>query len=150
MNKQHMIAIALLVAVTTGGGGFFAGTKYQQNKRAQFITGAGNAQGRAGAMPGGNQVGSTGGNRGMSRPVAGEIIKSDDTSITVKLADGSSKIILLSTVTQINKAEQGTTADLGLGTQVSVFGSENTSGAFTAQNIQIHPTGIVGIPQETK
>lgn len=142
-----MIAIVLVVAIAAAAGGFFAGTKYQQSKRGQFIT-LGNNQGKFGnmmAVPGGN------GARGGFRPVTGEIIKSDNTSITVSLADGSSKIILLSTSTQINKAEVGSKADLVIGTQIAVFGSENADGSVTAQNVQINPSTMGSkTPEPTK
>lgn len=133
--KQNIIAVILVAAVVCGAGGFFIGTKYQQNKRGQFISQMGNG-GRPGNMmnaPGGN------GQRGGFRPVSGEVIKNDNTSVTVKLTDGSSKIILLSGSTQINKAQTGSPADLTEGTFIAVFGSENTDGSVTAQNVQINP-----------
>jgi len=60
-------------------------------------------------------------------------------TITVKLPDGSSKIILLSEKTSINKASEGSVADLVVGEKVAVFGTTNTDGSVTAQNIQINP-----------
>lgn len=134
--KQQMMVIALVIALAAGGGGFFAGTKYQQTKRGQFFTrGSANFSGRGA----GTMMGTGNGMRGGLRPVGGEIMKTDAKSITVKLPDGSSKIILLSEKTQINKASEATTSDLTSGAQVAVFGSENADGSVTAQNIQINP-----------
>jgi len=142
--KQNIIAVILLVTVIAGAGGFFAGTKYQQNKRGQFMTQTGN-----GTRPGGMMNPQSGnGQRGGFRPVSGEIIKSDATSVTVKLTDGSSKIILLTEATQINKAETGTAEDLTAGTMVAVFGSENADGSVTAQNVQVNPTGVGQVAPE--
>jgi hypothetical protein len=133
--KQHMMAVVLIVAVASAGGGFFAGTKYQQSKRGQFFMQGGSpTQGRMGS-PMGNGTGM----RGGFRPVTGEVLKTDGTSMTVKLSDGSSKIILLTEKTEINTATKGTANDLVTGTKVAVFGSENTDGSVTAQNVQINP-----------
>ena len=125
MNKN--ILITVLVAVIAAGGGFFGGMKYERQRspalRGTQTFGAGNR-----------------GNRnGFARPVSGEIISSDDSSITVKLADGSSKIVLLSDKTTINKAESGIKEDLKTGVKVAVFGQENSDGSLTAQNIQLNP-----------
>ena len=80
-----------------------------------------------------------GANRLGFRPVNGEIIAADEKSITVKLQDGSSKIVIVSETTQINKAEQATKQDLRVGEKVAVFGQENSDGSLTTQNIQINP-----------
>ncbi|MCL4366320.1 DUF5666 domain-containing protein [Patescibacteria group bacterium] len=67
-------------------------------------------------------------------------LRSDDLkSITVKLSDGSSKIILLSAQTQLNKAEVAAKSDLAVGERVAVFGSVNSDGSVNAQNIQLNP-----------
>ena len=121
MKQQHIVII-ILVAVVSGAGGFFAGTNYQLRQRGQQFRMTGFNPSRTGLWP-----------------VAGEIIKQDETSITVKLIDGSSKIVLLSADATINKAEQGSQTDLVVGTSVAVFGSENADGSVTAQNIQISP-----------
>lgn len=127
--KSLYILIAILVVIV-GGGAFFAGMKYQQSKQPAFLRQLGGVQG---------QRTGTGGNRMGFRPVNGEIISSDDKSITVKLQDGSSKIVLLSDKTQINKAAEATKEDLKTGEKVAVFGTENSDGTVTAQNIQLNP-----------
>ena len=76
---------------------------------------------------------------GINRPVAGEITSSDGKSHTVKMNDGGSKIIFLSSTTQINKAQTAVTDDLKVGEQVSIFGQTNADGSVTAQNIQLNP-----------
>lgn len=136
-----MVAVAVLV----GAGAFFGGMKYQQGKRPNFARQFGNMPGQAG------QAGRTGGNRTGFRPVNGEIISSDDKSITVKLQDGSSKIVLFSDKTEINKASSGAKEDLKTGEKVMVVGTENSDGSVTAQSIQLNPInqfrmGITGTP----
>lgn len=73
------------------------------------------------------------------RPVNGEIISADDKSITVKLPDNSSKIVLLTDTTIINKSAEGAKEDLKTGEKVALFGTENSDGTVTAQNIQLNP-----------
>jgi len=130
-----MVVVALLV----GAGGFFAGMKYQESKRGggagQFANGRG---GRFGA--GAGATGTNGANRNGFRPVAGDIIAKDATSVTVKLADGSSKIVLVSDKTTINKASTATRDELKVGEKVAVFGTDNSDGSVTAQSIQLNPT----------
>ena len=73
------------------------------------------------------------------RPVVGEIISLDDKSITVKLQDGSSKIILLPESVTVSKTDSGSKADLKNGINVGIIGTENQDGSITAQNVQINP-----------
>ncbi len=139
MKTANILAVVLLLVGL--GAGFFAGMQYQKNQRSGF------AQNSAQA---GNQSGRRfNGQNSSNRPVAGQIIASDDKSITVKLADGSSKIVLVSDSTQINKAATATKADLKVGQTVSAFGSVNSDGSVTAQNIQLNPQirgGMGGTP----
>lgn len=127
---KNVWLIALVAILFAGGAGFFAGMKYQQSKQPAFLRQMGGVQG---------QRTGTGGNRMGFRPVNGEIISSDDKSITVKLQDGSSKIVLFSDSTEINKAAEATKEDLKTGEKVAVFGTENSDGTVTAQNIQLNP-----------
>lgn len=131
MNKQ---IITIIIVITVGALGFFGGTKYQESKSINNRFG-GNFQNMRGQQSSGqNQM-----RRGGFRPVMGEIINQDENSITVKLTDGSSKIVLLSEKTTYNKAETATKTDLKKGERVNVFGTENTDGSVTAQNIQLNP-----------
>lgn len=125
----------VLLILVFGAVGFFAGMKYQQSKTTSF---AGQfAGGQGGLRNGRTGVGT--GNRVGFRPVAGEIISADDKSITVKLQDDSSKIVLINDKTVINEAQTVNKSELKVGEKVSVFGSENTDGSVTAQNIQLNP-----------
>lgn len=130
MKKIPIVTVILVLVV--GAGGFYAGMKYQESKRGQFSRQFAGQQGNHT-----NQF-SQRSNLGL-RPVTGEIIGSDDKSITVKLTDGSSKIILLSEKTEINKADKANVVDLKAGEKVAVFGSDNSDGSITAQSIQLNP-----------
>lgn len=137
MNKN--ILIAIIVGLIGVGGGFLAGVKYQESKTPAFLR-QGNGQGRFAQIQG--RAGGA-----SFRPVSGEIISSDDKSITVKLQDGSSKIVIIDEKTQINKASEGKKEDLNVGENVAVFGQENSDGSVTAQNIQLNPTRQGFMPQ---
>lgn len=130
--QKNSLVITLVVALIVGAAAFFGGMKYQESKRTTAFRQFPNVSGRGNAQ-------FNGGNRAGIRPVNGEIISSDDKSITVKLTDGSSKIVLVSDKTTINKASEAQKADLKTGETVAVFGSENTDGSVTAQNIQLNP-----------
>ena len=130
--KKGLI-VTIVVAVLFGIGGFFAGIKYQQSKQRAFPRQLFPSAGQMGGRQGG------GATRQGFRAVNGEIISADEKSITVKLQDGSSKIVIVSETTQINKAEQASKGDLKVGEKVAVFGQENSDGSVTAQNIQINP-----------
>ncbi len=133
MNKTYVIGIVLLIVV--GGGAFFGGMKYQLSKEPAFLrNGTVN-----GARTGNGAVGNRGGTGTGFRPVTGSIISADNNSITVKLTDGSSKIVLLSDKTEVNKAETVSPDELKVGATVSVFGTNNSDGSVTAQNIQLNP-----------
>jgi hypothetical protein len=88
--------------------------------------------GQFGSMTGGVRRGGAAG--GL---VAGEIISKDDTSVIVKSRDGSSKIVLFSSATQIMKSAQGSIVDIEAGKQVTVVGTANADGSITAQSIQL-------------
>jgi len=130
-NIVTIIAISLIV----GGLSFYGGIKYQESKAKSFTGQFGGGQG----MMRNNRGGTGTNNRGGFRPVAGEIISADEKSITVKLQDDSSKIVFINDKTVINKAQTVNKPELKVGEKVSVFGSENTDGSVTAQNVQLNP-----------
>ncbi len=139
-NYKKIIPIILAVLII-GGGAFFGGIKYSESKRpnsANFqnfrnLTPE-QIQQRAG------QAGSAGTRFGNGQNVAtGEIISKDDSTITLKLSDGGSKIIFYSDSTQISKTIEATTNDLQVGETLMVNGQANDDGSLTAQTIQLRP-----------
>jgi Domain of unknown function (DUF5666) len=141
MQKNNAIFIALIMLVVGAAGGFFAGTYYQKSQRVTFSGGMGNGVGnQMMRQEGGQRVGYNNGTQAMGfRPVTGEITSADDKSITVKMQDGSSKIVVFSDKTSVNKADTASTKDLKTGEKVMVVGKENADGSVTAQNIQLNP-----------
>jgi len=63
----------------------------------------------------------------------------EDKSITIKLSDGSSKIVLYTDKTTYEKSIDGSRTDLQNGQQVMVLGTQNSDGSITAQSVQINP-----------
>jgi len=134
--------IIIIIAVIVAAGAFYGGMKYGQGKsltpqsfqnmtqqqRQQLFANAG------GGAPSGTRTG-----QGTSGFSAGQIIAKDDKSITIKMQDGSSKIVFYSNTTQVQKSTNGTSADLQIGQEVTANGTSNSDGSVTAQTIQIRP-----------
>ncbi len=144
MKNVNILAIVLLLVGL--GAGFFGGMQYdratqQKNQRLQFgqTNGAVDNQTRRAGF----------GQNGNNRSVSGDIISSDNNGITVKLTDGSSKIVLVSGSTQINKTNPAAKSDLSVGQKVMVIGTVNSDGSVTAQNIQLNPQTRGGTPSAT-
>ncbi|MBI2617284.1 hypothetical protein HYW55_04075 [Candidatus Gottesmanbacteria bacterium] len=126
--KKNTLAFFIGAVCIVGVGAFFAGSKYQESKEPTFTR-------QFGMLGNGQRE-----NRMMgSRPVSGEIIRQDENSITVKLQDGGSRIVLLSDKTEINKTSQVERTELKVGEKVAAFGTENPDGSITAENIQLNP-----------
>ena len=123
---KNNLLITVIVSLLVGGVAFYGGMKHQQSKLPNF--GGRIADGQRGV----NNTRPSG-----LRTIMGEVISKDDQSITVKLNDGSSKIVILSETTQINKASEAAIEDLVEGETISAFGTENSDGSITAQNIQM-------------
>lgn len=145
-TNQIVVVTVLLVIFSTAS--FFAGTKYQQSKittnfgnQKMLNDGSGLGQGIGRGM-GNNTDTDTVKNRGQIagfRQTIGEIISLDEKSITVKMADGSSKIILISDSTIINQSVAATKNDLKVGLQVAIRGNQNTDGSVSSSDIEINP-----------
>lgn len=131
MKNQWIMT--LVMALVVGGIAFYGGMQYQQSK-----TPTGGALGQGFRSGGGNgQLRARNGQNGMA--VRGEIISSDANSITVKLPDGSTKIVIVSVSTNVMQATSATKDDLKIGQMVAVFGTPDSDGSVTAQNIQLNP-----------
>ena len=136
--KNNYLITAILVIVFAGAS-FYGGIMYQQGKAIPF--GGLYANGQVAARNG-RTAGA--GTRSGFRPVNGEIISSDSKSIVVKTQDNTSRIVILSSKTLINKAVAATVDDLKVGEKVAVFGTDNADGSVTAQNVQLNPIQRMG------
>lgn len=128
--------MTLIVALIVGGVAFFGGMQYQKTQASGPMQGQFRGQNGGGPQGQGGFQGRGGNGQGMM-PVSGEILSQDDTSITVRMQDGSSKIVILSDDTNINKSSEGTKSDLKTGETVTAFGTTNSDGSITAQNVSI-------------
>jgi len=128
MKPFSVVIIAVVVAVL----GFFGGMKYEESVSTA------NRQNMFGQF-GQGQAGQNARRQFSGRPVNGEIISVGDNSITVKMPDGQSKIVLINDSTQIREASNASKSDLKQGSAVAVFGSQNSDGSITAQNVELNP-----------
>jgi type 1 fimbria pilin len=140
--KNKSILITIVVAIIVGAIAFFGGMKYQQTKTPQF---AGqffrNTQGGPGGF---GQGGQRGGNRGFGGATVGEVVSQDASSITLKLMDGSSKIVNTSSSTTYSKTDTAAKTDIKTGARIAAIGTSNSDGSITAQNIQLNPMFRIG------
>lgn len=149
MNKQtHIISMAILIVIVAIGS-FFGGTKYQQRKNFSSFRSGFNQQGQGlkmGQGMGRNAINPDNTkNRGQTpgfRQNFGEILSVDDKTLTIKMADGSSKIVLISDTTKINQSVSATKTDLTVGTKIMVNGDTNSDGSITGRNIEINPAFV--------
>ena len=135
---KKSLPVIIIVALVVGGLSFYGGMSYGSSQTAapgqagtRNFQRTGSSTFSGGRNGGGPQAG------GLS---TGQVIAKDDQSITVKSRDGSSKIILFSTSTEVMKAVQGMASDLAVGDQVTAMGTANADGSITAQTIQVRPT----------
>ena len=129
IEMKNPMIMTIIVAIVVGGAAFFGGMQYQKSQRGNF---AGAEFRNRNGGPDGSQD-----RFGNNRPVSGEVLSVDDNSMTVKMQDGSSKIVILSDQTTINKASTGAKSDLKTGERVTAFGTANSDGSVTAQNVSI-------------
>jgi len=127
-NKKTIIIAVVLIAIS-----FFAGSKYSQREASAASTNSRTAFAGGGAGFRGLRGGANGGG------ASGEVISKDSQSITVKMRDGSSKIIFVGDNTPVMKAVSGSLSDIKVGSQITSIGTTNSDGSITAQSIQIHP-----------
>lgn len=140
MNTKYSV-ITFLAALIVGGAAFYGGMQYQKSKMGGIATMSVSGDGRMRTF----QMGQTGPGGGQGRgtmmqgmrPVSGEIISLDDTSATVKMPDGSSKIVIISDKTTVSKTSEATKTDLKTGETITAFGTTNADGSITAQNISV-------------
>lgn len=131
-KSSKKILLVVLLCIVVAGASFYGGMTYQKksqknNMQNNFRAGNFQMQGDSTQRRAANQNGFTN----------GEILSKDDKSITLKLHDGGSKIILFSGTTSIMKTSTGTIDDIGIGKNVMITGTTNSDGSITAQAIQL-------------
>ena len=130
---KKIIPLFIILLIIAGGGSFFGGMKYQQSKTPS-------RQALQNLSPGkGQQFLQESAGRVGAGFLSGEVIAKDEKSLTLKLPDGSTKIVFLSSSTQISKAAEGTVDDVEIGKQIMVSGEQNSDGSYTAKTIQLSP-----------
>lgn len=136
MKPIYVVILVVVIAAAA----FWGGVTYQKSKTPSFAGARAGANGgygrRFGSSGAGGGFGGASGASGMM-PVSGQIVSNGNNTITVKLSDGSSKIVDLTSKTKINKTTQGTVSDLTTGQQVTAFGSTNSDGSITAQAVNL-------------
>lgn len=135
MNKKTIGWIIALLVV--GIASFSIGTAYGKGQNPSGIAG-GQGQPANGSSNGGR----FGGRMAGGGFTAGQILSADSTGITVKLPDGSTRIVLIGPDAEILKADTGSPADLSSGKNVLVTGTANPDGSITAKTIQIRAAGM--------
>jgi len=130
--------VVFLITVGVGALAFYGGIQYQ---KSQSPIGR-NFMGQQGTGRNGSGVGTR--RMGNGQPVSGEIISMDADSLTVKMNDGSSRIVLLNDKTIYNKTASVEKTELKVGEKVGVFGTANTDGSVSAQNVQLNPQFRMG------
>jgi hypothetical protein len=136
--KKNQKIIAGVAVVALMAGSFYGGMVYgkgSQGGRGQFAAGQfGNGQFMRGAGAAGMGGARAGGMAGGF--TAGQILSKDETGVTLKLQDGSTKIVLIGPDTQVMKEASSTADDLSQGQQVTVTGTQNADGSITARTVQ--------------
>lgn len=144
-TKTILPLILVLVGLGVGFGGGYYFRNYQLSKTRANFGANGNFQRFNGARTNGQNGTGMMGRGGVS----GSIISMDDKSITVKMQDGSTKIVLFSDATTYSNTVSVTKSDLKVGDNVAVFGATNSDGSITATSVQLNPEFFRGQPSPT-
>jgi hypothetical protein len=128
-NKKTIILVASFVIVAIIS--FSVGSKFSKPKNVRDMQGGKFSQ----------QMGMKGSGFGGGM-INGEILSKDDTSITLKLKDGGSKIVFYTDKTTVAKTLDGILSDLVVGKQINVIGTTNPDGSVSAQSVQIRTVPI--------
>lgn len=129
--KNNTIIMAV-VSILILGIGFFGGVKYQQSQR----------------NPNTFQFRQRFGDNTSS--VRGQIIRNDNGNLTIKLSDGSTKIVIVPSSVTIYKTDNASVSDFKTNEEILIFGTQNSDGSITAQNVQLNPRERFSSPLPTR
>jgi len=146
MTNQNMVIGCIATAVIAGGVGVYGGMTYQKSQvTSQFGQRMGGTRmeiDRDDARGGNRQNTGTGTGQGMmgrGGAIVGEITAKDDKSVTVKMVDGSSKIVVLSSDTTYRISNDTKLDEVTVGKTIAVQGTTNSDGSTTATSIELNP-----------
>lgn len=157
---KKILPIIILVVVVVGAGSFYGGMVYGKGVNSGFGGRNLNSQQFTASMAGaGQRAGSAMAGRAGGGFISGQVISQDSQSITVSVPaqqnpsggqntagqTGGSKIVFLSSSTQIIKTVEGSTNDISVGSNLTITGTANSDGSITAQSIQIRPNIPVSV-----
>lgn len=80
-----------------------------------------------------------GANKSPNGLLSGTVAKQDAGSITLNTRDGSSRVVLITPATTVQKSVNGGLSDVTVGSTVFVSGSTNSDGSVSASSIQLRP-----------
>ena len=132
MNKNTMMVLAIVLIVLAGVGGFVGGMQYQKTNSSSNFAGGANGTFR-------QRFGMMGQNGQNFRPERGQVISFSNGTMTLKLSDGSTKLIVLPSNTNYLKTDTASQSDIKTGDTVTVLGTQNSDGSVTAQDVQLNP-----------
>ena len=144
MDKKTMIALAVVAIVLIAGASFFAGTKFGgRNLKGDFASRSGMNPTTRQQMMQKDGTGKMQGQGGRLNFIDGELVSRDNKNLTMKLADGGSKIILISDSTTVSKTTAGSIDELAPGCKLMINGDTNSDGSITAKTIQLKDVPVV-------
>lgn len=125
---QKTLIVSIIVALVVGAVAFYGGIQYQKRTQAVSLGNLSNGRNMA-QRRNGNTLGPG------ARIARGEIINAGDNNLTVKLPDGSSRLVVLSSNTSVSEEATADKSVLQTGKQVTIFGTPNNDGSITAQMV---------------
>jgi len=130
---KKTLPIFIVIALIIAAGAFYLGMKYQQSKGPNFNFNRGNVLNKRFATSSNNFFG----NQGRERIIRGQIIAKDEKSLTIKLPNGSSQIVIYSNDTKVEKSVAGQISDLQIGQSVDVSVKNIDNNILSANSILI-------------
>lgn len=156
-NSHKMIIGAVVIAGAFFYGGYaYAAHAAPKGMNMRFSMGANGSMARSGGAASFNTAGGAGtafraGGMGAGGGfVTGTVLSKDDQSVTVKLQDGGSKIVFVGGSTQVMKSVAGSIADISVGANVMITGSQNQDGSVTARSVDIRPMRMASTSMPVK
>lgn len=139
--KRWLVPVLIVAVIAAGVGGFFGGKATASKATTSQSGPPGNVP-----VPGNRGTGTFPGGRnanggGFTR---GSIVSKDDASMTVKLTDGSTKIVFYSASTAVSETKDISVSAVAVGTDITVVGKTNSDGSITATRIQLG-SGLAGL-----